>query len=255
MKKNIIIILALLCSISVCGQSKDAKKAIEKVVEANEVIINDLNDTIKSLNSQLAKLDSTIQKISKRKFPVGISEDELRAELKKVTIKELIDNKNNTRDKLKRAQDTETGKTYCAIIDIYHSLTLIYNEESNNKYIELLDSIKPLDCHKEEFEKLSFYVSDYRFVMNEVVRVFSIIDKLNISSVEGIKDKLNETNELEFITKDFPFAYYDCVEKYIEYNANNGIDNNSAKKAKEALLNELKEACPFAFPSNENKQQ
>lgn len=241
MKKNIFILLAFLCSITVFGQNRKVDKSIEKAIEANEIIIEDLKDTVAVLNSQCGKLDSIIQGISTRQFPRTLSEVELAKELEKLTIKGIWMNQNNIHAKLKLAKNTETAKYYFQIIEIYESLNRPYNEEVNEKYIKLLDTddMKWLPIHGDNIKILSSSVKDYRFVMFELARVFKIIDGLE-GNPEAIKNRLNESDELEFITDDIPYAYR-CVERYINLKA---TPNDKIKKE---LLEELKQSCLDAF--------
>lgn len=240
MRKYILIIFALVCAINVFGQNRRIEKSIEKAIEANDVIIEDLKDTISMLNSQCSKLDSVIHKISKRRFPRSISEQELAVELQKFTIKGIWQNHNNIQAKLKLAKDTELSKYYFQIIEIYNSLNIPYNKTTNSENIKLLGNIKLLDCHVDDYKILSSSVNDYRFVMFELARVLKIIDGLS-GTPKDIKEKLNESNELEFITDNIPYAHR-CVERYINFRASNGGGN-----AKADLLSELKQACPDAF--------
>lgn len=241
MKIYILIIFALVCTINVFGQNRRVGKSIEKAIEANEVIIDDLKDTVAVLNSQYSKLDSIIQGISTRQFPRTLSEGELQKELAKLTIKGIWMNENNVHAKLKLAQNTETAKCYIQIIEIYESLNHPYNEDVNEKYIKLLDTadVKWMPIHGDNIKILSSSVKDYRFVMFELARVFKIIDRLE-GKPEAIKNRLKESDELEFITDNMPYAYR-CVERYINLRA---IQNNEKKKE---LLEELKQSCPDAF--------
>lgn len=234
-------LLVFLCSITVLGQNRKVDKSIEKAIEANEVIIGDLKDTVAVLNSQCSKLDSIIRGISTRQFPRTLSEVELQKELEKLTIKGIWMNQNNIHAKLKLAKNTETAKYYFQIIEIYESLDRPYNEEVNEKYIKLLDTadMKWMPIHGDNIKKLSSSVKDYRFVMFELARVFKIIDGLE-GNPAAIRDRLNESDELEFITDDIPYAYR-CVEKYINFRAT----SNDDKKGE--LLNDLKLSCPDAF--------
>lgn len=240
MSKSILIIFALICAINVDGQNRKVGKSVEKAVEANQIIIEDLKDTITSLNSLYSKLDTIIQKISKREFPRSISEQDLEKELRNLTIKGVWKNQNNIQAKLKLAKDTDLAKNYSQILNICNSLDEPYNETTNADNIKLLDKIKVLDCHIDDYKVLSSSVNDYRFVMFELARVFKIIDGLD-GNPKAIKDKLNGSDELEFITDNIPYAHR-CVERYINFRASNRGD-----AAKAELLKELKQVCPDAF--------
>ena len=245
MNKSILLIFALICAINVSGQNRKVDKSVDKAIEANQIIIDDLKDTINSLNIQYHQLDSIIQKISIRQFPRTLSEGELAKELEKLTIKGIWMNENNIYAKLKLAKNTDVAKYYFQIIEIYESLNCPYNEEVNEKYIKLFDSdeLKWLQCHSDNIKLLSSSVKDYRFVMFELARIFKIIDTnyKDEGNPNFIREKLKESDELEFITGDIPYAY-SCVEKYINFRVSSAGDEKKAE-----LIQELKKSCPDAF--------
>lgn len=255
MKKKILIGLAFLCAISVSAQN--VEKSIKKAIEANQVIIDDLQDNIDELTGLYNKLDSTLRVLSERKFPRSISETELRDELEKLTLKEVWKNENKIHGKLDLAKDTELACYYVQIIKIYESLNAPYDKRTNDDYIKHLGELKMLECHVDEFKKLSASVNDYRFVMFELARVFKVIDNLKgVSTPDEVRKKLNESDELEFITEDFPYVQK-CLGRYIEFKVlahrqkddSNELGNRPRVEDSERtkLLEELKKACPDAF--------
>lgn len=235
MKKILLIMFAMLCSMSMSAQKpKDIKKAID----ANKEIIQSLKDSVTILKRQCFQLDSITKILASRQFPRTISEEELEKELSQLTIKGIWKDERSIQSKIKLASNTNLGKTYQDIVEICNSLGVIYDEKTNKKYIKQLKTITPLDCHKDGFETLSSSIADYRFVMFEVARVLKVIDGLTGSKKE-IMEKLNKSNELEFITEeDFPYAYK-SVEQYINLHVNKGN--------KQTLFYQLKDACPDAF--------
>ena len=242
MKRCIVLVAILLCSNIIYGQNKKTEKYIEISINANEHIIADLTDTIDFLSKKYNKLDSTLKIISKRQFPIIISESELKEELSKITtIRDIWANKNNIHRKLKLAKDTDLAKNYYQIINIYNSLTCIYNESVNKENIKLLKDIRELSCHSNDYKKINLAVNNYEIVMYELARVINIIDHLNGTPRE-IKDKLIKDDELRYILKNNIPYVNNCIDKYINFRASSEGEEDKLK-----LLEELKTACPGAF--------
>lgn len=239
MKKIIYILAILLCNCNLYAQDKKIANSVKKATEANEIIIEAFKDSISFWNDKYNGLDSIYQIVSKRKFPREISEQELEAELRKVTLKEVLTNA-DIQKKLSLGGKTTLAQTYLQILNIHKSLSEPYNETTNDENIKLIRNIQPLNCHAEELKTLGTLVNDYRFVMFELARVFKIIDEMSGSPKE-IKEKLNGANELDFINKDIPYAQR-CLEQYI-----NSRESNEGDSIKQKLLKELIEACPDAF--------
>lgn len=241
MNKGIILFFALICAISAYGQNKKVDKNVDRAIEANQSVIDDLIDNVSSLNYKFNTMDTLIQKFSQRRFPRLISNEKLEKELCQLTIKGIWENKNDIQKKLKLAEDSVLAKNYFKIIEIYKSLNEVYNEEKNSEYIQLLEDVKLLECHNEEYERISSSVKDYRFVMFELARVIKIIDGLINKGLGANADKkLNESDELVFINE-IPYAS-SCIEQYIS-----SVKNNGGKQERDDLLKELKKACPEAF--------
>ncbi len=241
MRVYILVLLVSICSLSTLGQNRKINnRDIQKIEEANETVIQALDDSIAVLKRNIRKQDSIINRLSKRQFPRVVSEDEITKVLETKNLKDICKDK-GIRKKLKSAT-CKLAKDYSLIIEMYESLDKAYDESSNDEYIKKLKEITVLTEHTSEFKNLSSCINDYRFVTYELVRVLKIIDELSKEAEDTIMERLENDGDLDYITRDHPFVWRNFKD-YI------GVKND--KEAKETILNKLRKSCPGAFNDNQ----
>lgn len=239
MKKILLIVMALLCWNVSYGQQRNLKENVELAIEANESIIEFLSNQLKELQNRYQKQKEWMDKYGGRKLSHEISEAELERILAQYTVKGLCENENEIRELLACTEESALAETYVQILDIYHGLCVPYRRSENEKDLERLKRLRPLECHQEGTKQLESAVSDYRFVMFELARVIKLIDEME-GTPEAIWAKLNESNETEYITENIPYAFQ-CLNKYINCRVNDKMSYMDEMKR------ELYESCPEAF--------
>lgn len=240
MKKCLIVILACLCWNSVNGQDRKQEKAVKNAIKANETIIDALEAEKQKLEDEYRELSERATRYGQRRFSQEITEAELEKALTQHTFQELFGkNSEEIRKRLEWAEDSPLKHTYVQIRDIYDRLARPYNLSTNKADKERLEKLTPLECHQEGMRQLKSAVGDYRFVMFELARVIKLIDGMKGTS-DQIRNRLNESNETEYITESIPYAHT-CLENYIQYRA----EGNTASMM--GLKGELYGSCPEAF--------
>lgn len=241
MEKCLYTIILLLCCSFSFAQDKKLEKNINKAIETNDAILEALKLQLSELKEEYNVLNDSVTRYSKRSFSPEITEDRLEKYLGSLSLKDIYSNKGEVRKMLSCAKETSLTKTYLLILNMQESLNTIYDKSSNTDYGKLLDNMKPLNIHQDEFNSLSAAIQDYRFVMFELARVFKLVDKMEYEgNAKSIYAKLEESNETEFINDNIPYAV-EVLKMYIDNHLTGGSE--AFEKTKRDLYN----ACPEAF--------
>lgn len=233
MKKTISILTIICCWIGAYAQQTE----IDNAIKYTKSVIDKLEKDSMNLDKDYQIKKESLSKARERltNFPKG-SRKNLNEKLEELDLMVLLENK-DIRKELEQAANgsSNLAKAYVEIFKMQESLGEIYNKQSNDDYKKNLDFIRRylFDGHKDAFEKIASAVSDYRFIVFELARVFKVID--GSKSHSGLYEKLDEDYELEYI-KTIKFAD-DDIRKYIE-----GGPNTRAK-----LRADWKTACKEAF--------
>ena len=227
-------ICMIIFGFNVYAQDKDP--FFDKCIELQKI----LRSNKANLQNERDSLEHVVNKFSQRSFTALIDEDGLAEYLCKMSLSDIYSRRNEVVEKLEYLDGTDLAMRYKKLLKIMEHLDLPYNRDTNEEDIKGIVNLQVLDAHRDEFQALTVSVNDYRFVMFELGRVFRLIDRMSIGlSIEDVKKKLNDTEELEFIYGNIPYAV-----RILDYY----ILSRSAMDAFENYRKELYKACPEAFP-------
>lgn len=225
MKKILLTIILFLSFSAVYSQSE---RKLKKMAEENAELIDDLKSKKDVLDKELSRINTEIAKIEHRSFERETPELNLKKRLAWYKDVASLAKDISFQQKLKTSQPL--FNTYSLIIEMYLSLQVEggYQKEKNDFYKNQFGALKHqlsiLDpAHEgsfiQSFENLLSQISDYRFTMFELVRLFDLVDEKENEGMEKAKiySSLKADEETEIVDK-IPFTQ-GLLRTYIKSNS------------------------------------
>lgn len=192
-----LIVVMLCCGVTVHAQKPDMKGAVDKLNVIIELLRENSTKVDSIFRSNKEKLDRAISR--NKNFSPSNGEEGIKRLLNDYDDLEKLLSNPDLKVKLEKYTNSALAQTYVQLFIIRESLTVAYDEQTNEAYKKELSSLKGqvLKPHEEGFEALTVKIEDFRFAVSELLRVFKLVDKMGADP--QILNKLLKYGELEYI--------------------------------------------------------
>ena len=235
MKKIFFFIIMTLCfTIDLNAQEvkfkgKEFDSAIKNLENINKVLrnqISTLKDSCYAKKQDLDKAKARLQKF----IPVNSSEG-IKRLISDKTLSELFSNPSIFRQ-IENHNSSDLAKSYLELYKMNKSLSENggYDAAENKAFIKDIPDVRKhiLDEHKEEFEEIVNCINDYEFTIQELLRVFKLVDDDSNVTYRSLQDDYEVVyiEKIEYTKK--------LLEKYLQ------PTKFSRKKIREEIQNCIK---------------
>lgn len=243
MKRIIIILVVLSCTLGMNAQTETSRNQLEQLKKAKEQV-EQHKKKVQDLEDEYHHLLDTLAEVQNRHFVQKTPEQSLKEWLAKYeSIKDLADH--NIFATKPNLRELDISKTYLSLIEMYNSLGEKggYDHDQNESFKSELENItEQLDPnHKDSFKEsvndLKSCIKNYRFTLFELARIFAVVKEKEKSGLSGedIYKSLQADDETYFV---------DLI-PYTKKMLSDYIKGNQSDRAE--IIRTLKASCSEAF--------